>query len=81
MLQFGENTIRRIFVAWIVFWKVIFSCLNRKPGDGFLLYNIPDFLNETGHGLTDIIISCDEFKPLLHPEFFLGITVQTSTVC
>ena len=36
MLQFGESTIHRIFVAWLVFVKVTFSCLNLKPYDGFL---------------------------------------------
>ena len=42
MLQFGA--IHRIFVAWLVFVKAIFPCLNLKPDDGFLSYNIPDVL-------------------------------------
>ena len=36
MLQFGESAIHRIFVAWVVFVKAIFSCLNLKPDEGFL---------------------------------------------
>ena len=42
MLQFGA--IHRIFVAWLVFVKAIFPCLNLKPDDGFLSYNITDVL-------------------------------------
>ena len=68
MLQFGA--IHRIFVAWVVFAKAIFSCLNLKPDDGFLPYNMPELFNKTGHGLTDIVIAWDEFKPVLHPEYF-----------
>ena len=36
MLQFGWSAIHRVFVAWVVFLKAIFSCLNFKPDDGFL---------------------------------------------
>ena len=50
MLQFGESTIHRIFVAWVVFMKVIFSCLNPKP-DGFLAYSMPEAFNKTGNCL------------------------------
>ena len=49
--------INRIFVAWVVFVKAIFSCLNLKPDDGFLPYNMPELFNKTGHGLTDIVIA------------------------
>ena len=55
MLQFGA--IHRIFVAWVVFAKAIFSCLNLKPEDGFLAYNMPELFNKTGHGLTDIVVA------------------------
>ena len=48
--------------------KAIFSCLYLKPDDGFLLYNMPEVFNKTGHGLTNIIIALDEFSPVLHPE-------------
>ena len=47
-----------MFVAWIVFEKAILSCLNLKPDDGFLPYNMPEFFNKTGHGLTDIVANC-----------------------
>ena len=41
----------------VVFVKAIFSCLNLKPDDKFLPYNMPELLNKTGHGLTDIVIA------------------------
>ena len=47
----------KFFVACVVFVKAIFSCLNFKPDDGFLLYNMPELFNKTGHGLTDIVIA------------------------
>ena len=55
MLQFGA--IHRIFVAWVVFAKAIFSCLNLKPDDGFLPCNMSELFSKTGHGLTDILIA------------------------
>ena len=61
MLQFGSSAIHRIFVAWVVFVKAIFSCLNLKPDDGFLPYNMPELFNKIGHGLTDIVFALDEF--------------------
>ena len=60
----------RIFVAWLVFVKSIFSCLNLKPCNVFLPYNMPDVFNKTGHDLTDIVIAWYEFKPVLHSEYF-----------
>ena len=54
-LQFGESTIHINFVAWVVFVKVKFSCLNLKPDGGFLSYSMPEVFNKTGHGLTDIL--------------------------
>ena len=57
-------------MAWVVFVKALFSCLNLKPDDGFLRYTMPELFNKTGHGLTDIVITLDEFKPVLHPEYF-----------
>ena len=65
LLQFGWSAIHRIFVAWVVFVKAIFSCLNLKPDDGFfylatwftLSYN--ELFNKIGHGLTDIVIAWD----------------------
>ena len=34
-----------------------FSCLNLKPEDGFLPYNMPNVFNKTGHGLAGIAIA------------------------
>ena len=48
--------------------KAILSCLNLKPDDEFLSYNMPELFNKTEHGLTDLVIAWDEFKPDLHPE-------------
>ena len=57
-------------MAWAVLVKAIFSCLNFKPDDGVLPYNISELFNKTGHGFTDTVISRDEFKPVLHPDYF-----------
>ena len=57
MLQFGLGAIGRIFVAWVVFVKAIFSCLNLKPDDDFYLTTWLSFFNKTGHGLTDIVFA------------------------
>ena len=54
-----------MFAAWVVFVKAVLSCLNIKPDDGVFLYNVPEVCNKTGHGLTNIIIAWDEFKPVL----------------
>ena len=70
MLQLVKVLSTEIFLAWVVFVKAIFSCLNLKPDDGFLPYNMPELFNKTGHGVTDIVIAGDEFKPVLHPEYF-----------
>ena len=50
--------------------KAIFSCLNLKPDDGFLPYNMTEVFNKTRHGLTDIAGAGDELKTVLHPEYF-----------
>lgn len=62
ILKVGESTIQCIFVGWIVFLETIFTCLNRKPEAEFLLKKMPDIFVKTGHGLTDMIIDCTEFK-------------------
>ena len=61
MLQFGESIKHRIFVAWVVFVKAIFLCLNLKPDDGFFPYSLTEDFNQTGHALIQIIITWDEF--------------------
>ena len=48
----------------------IFLLKNLKPDDEFLPYIMPELFNKTGPGLTDIVIACDEFKPVLHPDYF-----------
>ena len=53
--NFIKVIIHIIFVAWVVFVKATFSCLNLKPDDGFLPYNMPELFNKTGYGLTNII--------------------------
>ena len=35
MLEVGESTVQRTFVAWIVFLETIFNCINLKPEAGF----------------------------------------------
>ena len=62
MLKVGESTIQCIFVGWIVFLETIFTYINLKPEAGFLLKKMPDIFVKTGHGLTDMIIDCTEFK-------------------
>ena len=47
-----QSAIHRIFVVFVVLVKTIFSCINLKPDDGFLPYNMPHVFNKTGHGLT-----------------------------
>ena len=62
MLKVGESTIQRIFVGWIVFLETIFTFINLKPEAVFFLKKMPDTFVKTGHGLTDMIIDCTEFK-------------------
>ena len=69
-IQFGWSATHRIFVGWVVFVKAVFLCLNLELDDGFLTHNMPVVSNKTGHGLTDIVIAWDKFKPALHPEYF-----------
>ena len=40
MLQLVKVLSTEIFLAWVVFVKAIFSCLNLKPDEEFLLYSI-----------------------------------------
>ena len=53
---------QRISVAWVVFKEAVFSKINLKPDEGFPAYNMPEIFIRTGHGLTDIVIDCTEFK-------------------
>jgi len=58
----GESTIQCIFVSWIVFLETIFTCINLKREAGFLLEKMPCIFVKTGHGPTDMILDCIEFK-------------------
>ena len=52
LVKFG-----RTFVAWVLFVKAVFSCLNLKLDNGLLPDNIPELFKKTGHDLTDIVIA------------------------
>ena len=61
--------------------RAMFSCLNVKPDDIFLPYNIPKAFNKTGHGLTGIVTAWYEFKPVLHSQIYIkGKTYAKSLV-
>ena len=62
MLSRSNSTVYRIFVGWVTFLEFVFSQVNLKPDHGFLIKNMPEIFIQTGHGLTDIVIDCTEFK-------------------
>ena len=62
ILNLGESTVHRIFVGWAVFLDAFFNKINLKPKGGYLISKMPDIFIKTGHGLTDIVIDCTEFK-------------------
>ena len=62
MSDVSKSTVYRIFVGWAVFLETLFNQLDLKPNDGYLLKKMPDIFVRTGHGLTDIVIDCTEFK-------------------
>ena len=72
MLQFGSSTIHRIFcgVGSICENNIFMLYLNLKPDDRFLPSNMAELFNKTRRDLTDIVIAWNEFKPVLHPEYF-----------
>ena len=61
-LDFGKSTVYWIFVGWAVFLKILFSQLNLKPSEVYLLKKMPDVFVKTGHGMADMVIGCTEFK-------------------
>ena len=69
MLNIKERTMQQIFVAWVVFMEAVFSKINLRPDEGFVAYNMPGIFVKTGHGLTDIVIDCTEFK-LQQPGYY-----------
>ena len=62
ILCVGTSTVHRIFTGWIVFLETVFSGLDFKPEQGFLMKKMPEIFVKTGHGVTDMIIDCTEFK-------------------
>ena len=72
ILQIGESTIHRIFVAWVIFMEAILSCLNIKPDNGCLPYSMPETSKKTDNGLTDIIIAWAEFNQLFFENGLLS---------
>ena len=62
ILNIGESTMQRMFIAWVVFIEAIFSKINLRPDQRLLACNMPEIFIRTGHGLTGIVIDCTEFK-------------------
>ena len=62
ILNINEATVNRNFTAWVVFLESIFSEVNLKPDGQFLAKKMPEIFVKTGHGLTDIVLDCTEFK-------------------
>lgn len=62
MFKVGESIIQCIFVGWIVFFEIIFICINFKFEVGFLLKKMLDIFVKIGYGFMDMIIDCIEFK-------------------
>ena len=62
MLNIFQSTVDRFFVGWAIFLETLFSKLDLKPYEGYLIKNMPEIFIKTGHGLTNIVIDCTEFK-------------------
>lgn len=52
------------FFACVVFMEAVFSKINLVPDEGILSYNMHEIIMRTGHGMTDIVIDCTDFKLL-----------------
>ena len=44
------------------FLETLFRKLNLKPSEGYLLKKMSHLFVKTGHGMTDMVINCTEFK-------------------
>ena len=77
MLQFGYSAVHRTFQARVVFVKAIFSCLNLRPDDGFLPYNLLRFLIKLDMALQTLQLP----EMILRQCFAILGTVHISTVC
>ena len=53
---------QRVFIAWTVFLSTLFNSLDLHPAKGYLLKMMPEIFIKTGHGLTDLVFDCTEFK-------------------
>ena len=62
MSNVSQSTVNRLFVGWAVFLETLFAQLNLISPKGFLIQKMPDIFIKSGHGLTDIVIDCTEFK-------------------
>ena len=62
MLDLGESTIYRIFVGLAAVLEILFTQLNLKPSEGYLLKKMPAVFVKTEHGMTDIVIDCTEIE-------------------
>ena len=62
MVGLAESTIHRIYTGWIVFLSTLFNEINLSPTSHYLAQKMPDIFIKTGHGLTDIVIDCTEFR-------------------
>ena len=62
ILKVSSSTIHRIFVGWILFLDTLLNQLSLKPTKGFLIQKMPEAFIKTGHGLTDVVIDCTEFR-------------------
>ena len=62
ILQVEKPTVYRIFTGWVVFLETLIEEIDLNPKNGFLIKKMPDIFMKTGHGLTDMVIDCTEFK-------------------
>ena len=61
-LRRSETTMQRIVIAWTVFLTTLLKSLDLRPENGYLLKMMPEIFIKAGHGLTDLVIDCTEFK-------------------
>ena len=61
MLDLGISIVYWIFVGWAAFLETLFSQLNLKGSEGYLLKKILYIFVKTGHGISEMVIDCTEF--------------------
>ena len=62
IIRWCETTMQIIFIGWTVFLSTLFNSLDLHPGNSYLLKMMPEIFIKTGHGLTNLVIDCSEFK-------------------